>query len=52
LSQSFNLDIVGGNPISAKQSLLSAIGDIIESHTTLKRSSDSHFKAFVCEALK
>lgn len=51
LSQSFNLDIVGGNAISNKQSLLSAIGSIIASHTPYKRSYDAHFKAFVCAAL-
>lgn len=51
LSQSFNLDIVGGNVVSNKQSLLSIIGSIISSHTPFKRSNDSHFKAFVCAAL-
>ncbi|XP_061717860.1 RUN domain-containing protein 1 [Cydia pomonella] len=51
LSQSFNLDIVGGNAISNKQSLLSTIGSIIASHTPYKRSYDAHFKAFVCAAL-
>jgi hypothetical protein len=51
LSQSFNLQIVGGMAITAKQTLLSCIDDIIETHTKLKRSPDSHFKAFVCAAL-
>ncbi|CAG2168580.1 unnamed protein product [Oppiella nova] len=51
LSQSFNLQIVGGLAITPKQTLLSCIDDIIESHTKLKRSFDSHFKAFVCSAL-
>ncbi|XP_054161353.1 RUN domain-containing protein 1-like [Oppia nitens] len=51
LSQSFNLEIVGGLAITPKQTLLSCIDDIIESHTRLKRSPDSHFKAFVCAAL-
>lgn len=51
LSQSFNLDIVGGTAITNKQSLLSAIGSIIASHTPYKRSYDAHFKAFVCAAL-
>ncbi|CAG2100352.1 unnamed protein product [Medioppia subpectinata] len=51
LSQSFNLQIVGGLAITPKQTLLSCIDDIIESHTRLKRSLDSHFKAFVCTAL-
>lgn len=43
--------MVGGHAITAKQSLLSTIYDIIQSHTRLKRSPDSHFKAFVCHAL-
>ncbi|GLV39355.1 uncharacterized protein CBL_13232 [Carabus blaptoides fortunei] len=51
LSQSFNLDIVGGSAISNKQSFLSTIGTIISTHTPYKRSNDSHFKAFVCAAL-
>ncbi|KAG6453850.1 hypothetical protein O3G_MSEX008354 [Manduca sexta] len=51
LSQSFNLDIVGGTAITNKQSLLSAIGSILASHTPYKRSYDAHFKAFVCAAL-
>lgn len=52
LSQSFNLQIVGGSAITPKQTLLSVIDEIIETHTRLKRSPDSHFKAFVCQALK
>ncbi|XP_013172766.1 PREDICTED: RUN domain-containing protein 1 [Papilio xuthus] len=51
LSQSFNLDIVGGTAITNKQSLLSNVGSIIASHTPYKRSYDAHFKAFVCAAL-
>lgn len=51
LSESFNLDIVGVTSISNKQSLLSAIGSILASHTPYKRSYDAHFKAFVCSAL-
>lgn len=51
LSQSFNLNIVGGNAISYKQSLLGVVGNIITSHTQYKRSYDSHFKAFVCAGL-
>lgn len=51
LSQSFNLDIVGGTAITNKQSLLSAIGSIVASHTPYKRSYDAHFKAFICAAL-
>ncbi|XP_039297413.1 RUN domain-containing protein 1 isoform X1 [Nilaparvata lugens] len=50
LSQSFNLDLLGSS-ISNKQKLLSTIGNIQLSHSKFKRSYDSHFKAFVCEAL-
>ncbi|KAK2588504.1 hypothetical protein KPH14_001081 [Odynerus spinipes] len=50
LSQSFNLDLVG-KTTSAKQSLLTTVGNIIASHSPYKRSRDSHFKAFVCAAL-
>ncbi|XP_043686523.1 RUN domain-containing protein 1 isoform X1 [Vespula pensylvanica] len=50
LSQSFNLDLVG-KATSAKQSLLTTIGNIIASHSPYKRSRDSHFKAFICAAL-
>lgn len=51
LSQSFHLDIVGGKPITAKQTLLGAIDTVIQTHTPLKRTEDSHFKAFICLAL-
>ncbi|RWS27692.1 RUN domain-containing protein 1-like protein [Leptotrombidium deliense] len=51
LSQSYNLSIVGGIAITPKQTLLSTIDDIVSSHTRLKRSTDSHFKAFVSHAL-
>lgn len=54
LSQSFNLDIMGmGAPIpSTKHTMLTAIGSIIAIHEPYKRSYNSHFKAFVSEALK
>nr|XP_022338513.1 RUN domain-containing protein 1-like isoform X1 [Crassostrea virginica]XP_022338519.1 RUN domain-containing protein 1-like isoform X1 [Crassostrea virginica]XP_022338529.1 RUN domain-containing protein 1-like isoform X1 [Crassostrea virginica] len=51
LSQSFHLEMVGGKPITAKQTLLGAIDTVISSHTPLKRSEDSHFKAFISMAL-
>ncbi|KAF8782351.1 RUN domain-containing protein 1 [Argiope bruennichi] len=51
LCQSFNLEIVGGVVTTPKQMLLSAIDNIISTHTPLKRSQDSHFKAFICTAL-
>ena len=52
LSQSFHLDIVGGKAITAKQTLLGAIDTVISSHTPLKRTEDSHFKAIISLALK
>ncbi|XP_042242783.1 RUN domain-containing protein 1-like isoform X1 [Homarus americanus] len=51
LSQSFNLEITGGSAMTNKQTLLGVIGSIISSHTPLKRSYDSHFKAFICAAI-
>lgn len=51
LSQSFNLEIVGAQAVSSKQSLLSAIGMIIALHSPYKRSYNAHFKAFVCTGL-
>lgn len=50
LSESFNLNIVNG--ASSKKTLLGVIHNIICSHTPLRRSADTHFKAFVCAALK
>ncbi|XP_003745877.1 RUN domain-containing protein 1 [Galendromus occidentalis] len=49
LSESFNLNIVNG--ASSKKTLLGVIHNIICSHTPLRRSADTHFKAFVCAAL-
>ncbi|KAM7287591.1 hypothetical protein ISCGN_031282 [Ixodes scapularis] len=37
--------------LATTQALLATIHNIISSHTPLKRSYDSHFKAFVCAAL-
>uniref|UniRef100_A0AAG5CQ85 RUN domain-containing protein n=1 Tax=Anopheles atroparvus TaxID=41427 RepID=A0AAG5CQ85_ANOAO len=51
LSESFNLDIVDGRPLSNKQSLLSAIGSIVALHSPYKRSYDSQFKALICAGL-
>ncbi|OXU26871.1 hypothetical protein TSAR_010612 [Trichomalopsis sarcophagae] len=51
LSQSFNLDLNGGQMASSKQNLLITIGNIITMHTPYKRSFDSNFKAFICAAL-
>ncbi|KAG1677506.1 RUN domain-containing protein 1 [Nymphon striatum] len=51
LSQSFNLDIIGGSAITPKQTLLGTVHAVISSHTPLKRSEDSHFKAFICTAV-
>jgi hypothetical protein len=52
LSQSFHLDIVGGKPITAKQTLLGAIDTVLKTHVPHKRGDDSYFKAFICLALK
>jgi hypothetical protein len=51
LSQSFNLNIVGGSAVTPKQTLLTAILDVIETHTPFKRSPESHFKAFLSRGL-
>lgn len=51
LCQSFNLEIVGGVAVTPKQALLGTVGNIISTHTPLKRSPDSHFKALICAAL-
>ena len=37
--------------ITAKQTLLTAIYDIVSTHEPLKRTYDSQFKAFVCRGL-
>lgn len=52
LSQSFNLELVNERNVSPKQSLLTTVGNIIATHTPYKRSYNSHFKAFICAALK
>jgi len=51
LSDTFGLDIVGGQSITAKHILLSGIHEILTTHAPLKRSLDSQFKAFICLAL-
>lgn len=51
LSQSFNLENVSGKTVTSKQLLLTTIENIITSHTRLKRSPDSMWKAFVCASL-
>ncbi|XP_016986477.1 RUN domain-containing protein 1 [Drosophila rhopaloa] len=51
LSQSFQLDIVDAQAVTAKQSLLSAVGMILAMHRPYKRSNNAHFKAFVCAGL-
>ncbi|KAF2356212.1 RUN domain [Trinorchestia longiramus] len=56
--QSFNLELSSGGGGrggvvvgSHKGALLAAVGNILATHTPLKRSPDSHFKAFISEAL-
>ncbi|KAL9878816.1 RUN domain-containing protein 1 [Glossina fuscipes fuscipes] len=51
LSQSFNLEIVDSQAVTAKQTLLSAVGAIIAMHRPYKRSYNAHFKAFICAGL-
>ncbi|KAH8267037.1 hypothetical protein KR044_000486, partial [Drosophila immigrans] len=51
LSQSFQLDIVDAHAVTAKQSLLSAIGMILAMHRPYKRSYNAHFKALICAGL-
>lgn len=51
LSDAFSLEMVGGKAITTKQTLLSAIHEVMETHMPLKRSEDSQFKAWVCIAL-
>lgn len=52
LSQSFNLDIVNSQAVTAKQSLLSVVGSIVAMHRPYKRSYNAHFKAFLSAGLK
>lgn len=53
LSQSFNLDISGASSATSnKQSLLAAIGNIINIHAPYKRSYNSHFKALISMGIK
>ncbi|XP_054851432.1 RUN domain-containing protein 1 [Eublepharis macularius] len=51
LSQSFDLPVMGGVPVTPKQSLLSAIHTVLSEHDPFKRSADSELKALVCLAL-
>ncbi|XP_071500597.1 RUN domain-containing protein 1-like [Diadema antillarum] len=51
LSQAFDLDIVGGTAITSRQTLLAAIDHVQTTHQPLRRSMESQFKAFVCQAL-
>ncbi|XP_039729315.1 RUN domain-containing protein 1 [Pteropus medius] len=51
LSQSFALPVMGGNVVTPKQSLLTAIHMVLTEHDPFKRSADSELKALVCMAL-
>lgn len=51
LSQSFQLDAVGGRVVTSKQVLLSTIENVVTTHSRLKRSPDAMWKAFACAAL-
>lgn len=52
LSQSFGLQVLAGAGGSTKTSLLSAVDEIIDTHTRHRRSLDAHFKAFISMGLK
>ena len=52
LSMSFGLDLSAGAGANNRQSLLSAINQIINSHEPYKRSPDAMFKASICTGLK
>lgn len=51
LSDAFKLDSVAGKTATSKQICLSTIEHIHNSHSRLRRSQDSMWKAFVCAAL-
>ncbi|CAF0808345.1 unnamed protein product [Adineta ricciae] len=51
LSQTFSLDVVGGKPITMRQSLLSGIDMVAKLHEKHAKSMDACFKSFVCHAL-
>lgn len=51
LSETFKLDKVDGKTATSKQILLCTIENILNSHSRLKRSPDTMWKAFVCAAL-
>uniref|UniRef100_A0A0N4U9I6 RUN domain-containing protein n=1 Tax=Dracunculus medinensis TaxID=318479 RepID=A0A0N4U9I6_DRAME len=51
LSQSFQLDEIGGRSITSKQILLTTIENIVATHSKLKRTPDAMWKAFVSAAL-
>lgn len=52
LSAAFSIDVVGGQSVSAKQTLLAAIDRVLALHSKFKRSDDAKFKALLCLALK
>lgn len=51
LSMSFGLDL-SGSAANNRQSLLTVINQIINTHEPYKRSADAMFKAFICAGLK
>lgn len=51
LADSFGLEPMGDVEVTVKQTLLSAIGHVIDTHTPYQRSEDAHFKAFLSLAL-
>lgn len=51
LSMSFGLDL-SGSAANNRQSLLTVINQIINTHEPYKRSADAMFKALICAGLK
>ncbi|XP_062516626.1 RUN domain-containing protein 1-like isoform X2 [Corticium candelabrum] len=51
LAMSFNVDVTGGSPVTAKQTLLSAIHHVKLTHEPLKKSPDSQFRSLICAGL-
>ncbi|KAF6025525.1 hypothetical protein EB796_016168 [Bugula neritina] len=51
LANSFGIDSMSNSEASVKHSLLTAIGQILETHRLYRRGDEAHFKAFICLAL-
>ena len=51
MSSSSGASYMGRPAVTAKQTILAAIHDIVSTHEPLRRNYDSQFKAFVCRGL-